>query len=375
MPAMGQHEAQLRHQVGVVVGAQQDAGRLGRRDRAGAGEREHVGLVTSPPLRLRQVVHVQLDAAASGKVGVRHMEDPHGHPLSSHAAPAGRVWSSVRAPRADATVASTLVAFHAHPDDESLLTGGTLARCAAQGHRVVLVVATSGERGLAHEMADLGERRVRELERAAGRLGVSRIVQLGYGDSGFREPAGPPPHSFCAVPVAEAAARLTDVLREESADVLTVYDDNGGYGHRDHLRVREVGLVAAAQAGTPTVLAATVDRDALLRAMRLLRKIGVRPGGMTPDLLHTSFTASADITHEVDVRPWVGVKRAALRAHASQAGGGDDLRTVQLLARLPWPLSSVVLGREWVVEIGPPPAARRVPDPFGSAGDRLGSRA
>src|SRR3954454_14997197 len=163
------------------------------------------------------------------------MEDAHEHPLSSHAAPAGRLPSSVRPPRADAAVAHTLVAFHAHPDDESLLTGGTLARCAAQGHRVVLVVATSGERGLAQDTAGLGARRLRELERAAGLLGVSRIVLLGYGDTGFREPAEPASGSFCAVPVADAAARVAAVLRDEEADVLTVYDANGGYGHRDHL--------------------------------------------------------------------------------------------------------------------------------------------
>jgi LmbE family N-acetylglucosaminyl deacetylase len=272
-------------------------------------------------------------------------------------------------------VARTLVAFHAHPDDESLLTGGTLARCAAQGHRVVLVVATSGERGLASDTARLGTRRLAELERAAELLGVSRIVLLGYGDSGFREPAEPPPGSFCATSLAEAAARVADVLREESADVLTVYDDNGGYGHRDHLRVREVGLAAAAEAATPVVLAATLDRDALLRAMRLLRKLHVRPGGMTPELLDTAFTSGADITHEIDVRPWVPAKRAALRAHASQADGGDDLRTVRLLARLPWPVASAVLGKEWFVEVGQRPRATRATDPFVSVDDRLGSRA
>jgi LmbE family N-acetylglucosaminyl deacetylase len=273
------------------------------------------------------------------------------------------------------TVASTLVAFHAHPDDESLLTGGTLARCAADGHRVVLVVATSGERGLAPDTARLGARRLAELERAAGLLGVSRTVVLGYGDSGFREPAEPPPGSFCATPVDEAAARLTTILREEHADVLTVYDDKGGYGHRDHVRVRAVGLAAAVDAATPMVLAATVDRDALLRGMRLLRKLGVRPGGMTPELLDDAFTAAADITHEVDVRPWVRAKRAALRAHASQAAGGDDVRTVRLLARLPWPLASAVLGKEWFVEVGQRAPAERLRDPFVSLGDRLGSPA
>ena len=266
----------------------------------------------------------------------------------------------------------TLVAFHAHPDDESLLTGGTLARCAAQGHRVVLVVATSGERGLARESAELGSRRLAELERAAQLLGIARTVVLGYGDSGFRDPAEPPAGSLCAVPLEEVAERVAAVLEEESADVLTVYDDNGGYGHRDHLRVREAGIAAAARAATPRVLAATVDRDALLRGVRLLRAIGIRPGGMTPESLAGSFAPAAAITHEVDVRPWVRVKQAALRAHASQASGGDDVRTVRLLSRVPWPLARAVLGREWFVELGREPAARRATDPFATAGESVG---
>ena len=267
----------------------------------------------------------------------------------------------------------TLVAFHAHPDDESLLTGGTLARCATAGHRVVLMVATSGERGLAQDSAGLGSRRLAELERAADLLGVSRTVLLGYGDSGFREPAEPPVGSLCAAPVAEVAERVAAVLDEESADVLTVYDANGGYGHRDHVRVREIGVAATGLAARkPTVLAATVDRDALLRGMRWLRRFGVRPGGMTPDSLADAFASAAAITHEVDVRAFVRVKQAALRAHASQASGGDDVRTVRLLSRLPWPLASAVLGREWFVEEGRPPSARRVTDPFTSLGESVG---
>jgi LmbE family N-acetylglucosaminyl deacetylase len=269
-------------------------------------------------------------------------------------------------------VSHTVVAFHAHPDDESLLTGGTLARCAAEGHRVVLVVATSGERGLARRTRDLGSRRLAELERAAELLGVSRIVPLGYGDSGFREPVEPPPGSLSAAEVDRVAEQVAAVLDDEAADVLTVYDDNGGYGHRDHLRVRDAGLAAAARVGTPVVLAATVDRAALLRGVRLLRRLGVRPGGMTPELLAGAFSPAESITHEVDVRAWVRVKQAALRAHASQAAGGDDVRTVRLLSRLPRPVASLVLGREWFVEVGRPQPARRATDIFASLAESVG---
>jgi LmbE family N-acetylglucosaminyl deacetylase len=270
--------------------------------------------------------------------------------------------------------AHTLVAFHAHPDDEALFTGGTLARCSAEGHRVVLVVATSGERGLtgsAGAGGDLGAVRAAELDRAALALGVARVVNLGYGDSGLNEPAVPPPGSFCAAPVEEAAARLRAVLDEESADLLTVYDEAGGYGHRDHVRVREVGLLAAAGAAKPPrVLEATVDRDALQRGVRLLNRLGVRPGGVRATDFDRAYRGRAEITHVLDVRRYVRAKQAALAAHASQATGGQNVRTVWLLARLPWPLSRLVLGREWFVEVGAPVPAnpRNELFPAGPAG-------
>ncbi|MDQ1746612.1 MAG: hypothetical protein QOD07_875 [Frankiaceae bacterium] len=268
----------------------------------------------------------------------------------------------------------TLVAFHAHPDDEALFTGGTLARCSAEGHRVVLVVATSGERGLtaAGTAGDLGSVRAAELDRAAAALGVARVVRLGYGDSGLRVPAVPPPGSFCAAPAAEAAEKLRAVLDEERADVLTVYDEAGGYGHRDHVRVREVGLLAAAAARTtPRVLEATVDRDALARGVRLLNWLGVRPGGLRASDLAAAYRPRAQITHAVDVRRYVRAKQAALAAHASQTTGGggrQDVRTVSLLARLPWPLARVVLGREWFVEVGVTPPAKPRKELFAAGG-------
>ena len=268
----------------------------------------------------------------------------------------------------------TLVAFHAHPDDEALFTGGTLARCSAEGHRIVLVVATGGERGLTGSSGDLGAVRAAELDRAAAALGVARVVRLGYADSGLTEPPVPPPGSFCAAPVAEAAAGLRAVLDEEAADVLTVYDEVGGYGHRDHIRVREVGLLAAASARRPPrVLEATVDRDALMRGVRLLNRLGVRPGGMRAADLAGSYRARAEITHAIDVRRFVPAKQAALAAHASQTTGGpsvQDVRTVSLLARLPWPLARMVLGREWFAEVGltPPPKPRNALFAVGDSG-------
>ena len=116
------------------------------------------------------------------------------------------------------------------------------------------------------------------------------------------------------------------------------------------------------------MLEATVDRAALARGVRLLNRLGVRPGGLRADDLAGAYRSRAEITHVVDVRRYVRAKQAALAAHASQASGGQDVRTVSLLARLPRPLARAVLGREWFVEIGldVPPKPRK--DVFSAAG-------
>jgi LmbE family N-acetylglucosaminyl deacetylase len=259
----------------------------------------------------------------------------------------------------------TLVSFHAHPDDEALLTGGTLARAAAEGHRVVLVVATAGEAGLAADRGGgLGGRRLFELRQAAGELGCARIECLGYPDSGSTHPV--PAGSFAAMPVTEPAARLAAILREEAADVLTVYDPAGGYGHPDHVAVHHVGLAAARLAGTPCVLAATVDRTALRRASRVLSWLPRVPAEFGPARFRTAYTAREQLTHRIDVRRYTAAKRAALAAHVSQAGGGDSLRTLALLLRLPRPVFHRLLGAEWFVEIGRPPGPELCDDLFDS---------
>jgi LmbE family N-acetylglucosaminyl deacetylase len=240
-------------------------------------------------------------------------------------------------------MAFTVVSFHAHPDDEALLTGGTLARCAAEGHRVVIVTATDGSAGLTderrHPRSALGATRLQELEDAAAALGAHRVVSLGYEDGRFSD-----------VPLDEAADALAAVLREENADVLTTYDRAGGYGHPDHVRVHHVGAAAAERAGAPVVLEATVDRTLLMRATRLMR---VLPGSLrvSPQAFATSFSARSEITHRVDVRPYLGAKRAALVAHNSQTTGARR-RTVGYLSALPPAVSRSVLGHEWFVERG-----------------------
>lgn len=275
----------------------------------------------------------------------------------------------------------TLVAFHAHPDDEALLTAGTMARAAAEGHRVVLVLATDGGAGLADEQlrgdGGLGRLRLREAERSARALGVARVEWLGYADSGSGpepEPDLPGVTRFCSAPLEEAAERLAAVLRTERADVLLSYDENGGYGHRDHRRVHEVATRAAEIAGTPRVLEATVPRDTIARAVRLLGRVYRFPAEFDPTTFERAFTARADITHRVDVRAHVAAKRASMRAHASQATGGwaDEPgegrqtgdRTLAAFLRIPRPLYDLVFGREWFRDPSRPPGQAVSTDVF-----------
>jgi LmbE family N-acetylglucosaminyl deacetylase len=221
---------------------------------------------------------------------------------------------------------ATLVCFHAHPDDESIATGGTMAMAAAAGHRVVLVVATRGEHG---EVADgfldagetLGERREKETAASAAVLGAAAFEFLGYADSGMigtpeNELAG----SFWTADVEEAAERLAVILRRERADVLTVYDANGNYGHPDHIQVHRVGVRAAELAGVTEVYEATVNRDHMIRGLREMAAQGPLPDGAPdPDALDMGVP-EAEVTTAVDVGEWVDTKRASMRAHASQIG-------------------------------------------------------
>jgi LmbE family N-acetylglucosaminyl deacetylase len=241
------------------------------------------------------------------------------------------------------------VSFHAHPDDEALLTGGTLARAATEGHRVVLVVATRGEHGLTGSgKGDLGVSRSLELTAAARELGCHRVVNLGYGDSGMHGEFD----GFSAVNLDAAAERLATILLEEGADVLTTYDEAGGYGHPDHVQVCRVGQRAATLAGTRVVLQATVDRAALVRVIRLAKRLRLLPRALSVGAFENAYTEPAMITHRVDVRPELGHKRAAMAAHESQASGGSDVRTLALLLRLPRWLFGAACGREWFVQTG-----------------------
>jgi LmbE family N-acetylglucosaminyl deacetylase len=216
---------------------------------------------------------------------------------------------------------ATVVFFHAHPDDECILTGGTMAQLAAAGHRVVLVAATRGElgevaEGFLPEGETLGERRTEELQAAAQVLGVSRLEFLGFTDSGMMgEATNDAEGCFWQADLEEAAARLAAILTAEAADALIVYDDHGGYGHPDHIQVHRVGVRAGDLAGTAAVYEATVDRD---RVAKMIRESPALEG--TPEIDENSdFGVRAwAITTRVDVSAHVPAKRQAMRCHRSQ---------------------------------------------------------
>ncbi|MFG2000753.1 PIG-L deacetylase family protein [Spirillospora sp. NPDC048911] len=244
---------------------------------------------------------------------------------------------------------AVIVAFHAHPDDEAILTGGTLARAAAEGHRVVIVVAADGLMGPRppHEPP-----RLRELRTSAAVLGAARVVHLGYADSGHGALLYPDPPDrprFMRADPREAAGRLAAILREERADLLLSYDPNGGYGHRDHVRVHEVGALSAELTGV-RVLEATMPRDTAARLLSLARRLRI-PVRYDPAALDSAFSQRAEITHVHDVRRFARRKQVALAAHRSQLNGTGRLAPVaRVLTRLPAPVFGLLFGREWFIE-------------------------
>jgi len=220
---------------------------------------------------------------------------------------------------------ATLVTFHAHPDDESIAMGGVMSKASDEGHRVVLVVATKGEHGEVEEGflapgEELWRRREQETRACAEVLGVARVEFLGYVDSGMvGTPENDLPGCFWQADIEEAAGRLAAILTKEEADVLTVYDENGGYGHPDHIQVHRVGMRAAELAATPRVYMCTINRDHLTRSFQDAVDAGMEiPGDIDPNDFSNFGVTEDRITTGVDVRPWLARKRAAMASHASQ---------------------------------------------------------
>jgi LmbE family N-acetylglucosaminyl deacetylase len=250
---------------------------------------------------------------------------------------------------------ATLVTFHAHPDDECIACGGVMRKASEDGHRVVLVVATRGENGevpdgFLDEGEQLWQRRVAETHASAEILGAQRVEFLGYRDSGMMgTPANDAPGSFWTAPAGEAAERLAAILRDERADVLTCYDDNGGYGHPDHIQVHRVGMRAAALAGTARVYQNTINRDHVLRAMAAFAERAVESGVEMPEPDQNFGKPESVITAAVDVSAYLEQKRRAMRAHASQ------ISEQSFFLAMPEEAFRYAFGTEWFIREGQGP--------------------
>lgn len=257
---------------------------------------------------------------------------------------------------------STIVFVHAHPDDEASQTSGSMARLAAEGHRVVCVYATNGDHG--EPAPDLGDDTVaayRRREAAASNevIGTARVAWLGYADSGMTGwDANEDPDSFHLADLAEAATRLAAVLDEEDADAVVGYDWHGGYGHPDHVKLHHVVRRACEVARRrPRYLEETANRDAMERLFAQAIASGALPApegdeGFSTDDGNPFGEPESAIHYRVDVRPWLSVKRAALSCHASQTSD------VGFMLALPPEVFEAWFGWEYFIEPGQEPGMR-----------------
>ena len=227
----------------------------------------------------------------------------------------------------------TMMAVHAHPDDEASSTGGVLAAYSAQGIRTVVVTCTNGEFGDApggvkpgqdgHDEQDVARQRLAELRRSSAILGVTDLELLGYADSGMPEwEYKDRPDAFCNVPEAEVAKRLCDLIERYRPQVLITYDDRGPYQHPDHVHASRSAQAAFALSGIPAKLYLSTMRGSDWRKIwEALRELGVEVpdfDDIDPERLRQARASEQRITTTVDIRPVLGRKRDALFAHGSQ---------------------------------------------------------
>ena len=273
---------------------------------------------------------------------------------------------------------ATLVCFHAHPDDEAIATGGLMTLAKRDDHEVVLVLATRGEQGepqpgVLNEGEALWERRVVETHQAAEIMGLDRVEFLGYEDSGMiGEPTNENPLCFWQADVEEASQRLAKILIDVDADVLTIYDSHGGYGHPDHIQVHRVGKRAAEIAGIDRVFQSTMNRDRIMKQMAenaslFENEVEGELEGETVEQMRQRAAAAdrgefgspeAVITHAVDVASVVDVKKAAMAAHRSQIGPDS------FFFKMPPEVFAMAFGTEWFIALE---SSRAEGDPFGTS--------
>ena len=193
-------------------------------------------------------------------------------------------------------------------------------------------------------------RRIAETYASAEVLGVDRVEFLGYVDSGMMgEPTNDDPACFWQADVEHAARRLALILEEEQADVLTYYDEIGGYGHPDHIQVHRVGQRAGELAGIQHRFMATMNRDFILEMIRTRIAEGDIDLGDTdaPEIDEENFGQPASvITHQIDVSGYLAEKRASMKVHASQ------IASDHFFLALPDEAFGFSFGQEWFIEEG-----------------------
>src|SRR5579871_3845739 len=209
----------------------------------------------------------------------------------------------------------TMMAVHAHPDDEASSTGGVLAAYSAQGITTVLVTCTNGEFGDAaggvkpgqdgHDEAAVAGQRLAELRKSAAILGVANLELLGYHDSGMPDwDYKDRPDAFCNVPQAEVAARISGLIERYRPQVLISYDDQGPYQHPDHVHASRCAQAAFADTGIPAKLYLSAMRGSNWEKIReALREAGVAEPEWRepdPDLIRRSRESEERITTTVD---------------------------------------------------------------------------
>lgn len=226
----------------------------------------------------------------------------------------------------------TLMAVHAHPDDEASSTGGVLARYSAQGIRTVVVTCTNGEFGDApgqvkpgadgHDEQAVARLRLTELRDSCKILGVDHLELLGYHDSGMPEwDFRNRPDAFCNVPQELVAARIAALIERYRPQVVVSYDDKGAYQHPDHVHAARSAAAAVSSSGLPAKFYQTaMRRSDWGKIMAALREAGedVPDFEVTPEIEQQMAEEERRITTTVDIRDVLSLKRDALLTHASQ---------------------------------------------------------
>jgi LmbE family N-acetylglucosaminyl deacetylase len=250
----------------------------------------------------------------------------------------------------------TLMAVHAHPDDEASSTGGVLAAYSDQGVRTVVVTCTNGEFGdgpaglkpgeEGHDTADVAQTRLAELREAAKYLGVSDLELLGYHDSGMPEwEYRNSPDAFCNVPLENVIGRIATLIEKYRPQVVITYDPDGAYQHPDHVHAARAGIGAVEKTGIPAKLyLSAMRRSEWQKIFEALRAAGedVPEWEMSDEERRQIEESEARITTEIDIRPVLDRKRDALMAHASQI-------TDSWFSKIPPDVVQSAFGREWFI--------------------------